>query len=424
MKKFLSRVYNHLFYPLKMYFQLRLAIIYYNIRVGGIKKRIKKKNKIKVVFFPINIGMWKNDFLFRLFQNDPRFEPVVISFLVPVDKQDFQQHNQEEMQSFFRERGYSYYNMYDFVSGKWLNIKEIRPDMVFYAQPVNVGYKDYCIQALWKDALFYYIPYCMGMEDEKKGYNTLLFNICSKVFAPSFFHKKFWSSYFYNKGKNIVVTGYPSFDYLTIPAPAICHKWKCNDRRKRVIWAPHHTVASSDHLTYSNFLLIADTMIELAKKYKDTIEFVFKPHPRLRPKLEKLPTWGSERTEAYYKQWEEMPNTNFVDGDYFDLFMSSDAMIHDCSTFMAEYLFTGNPVMFLLRENSTVRLNEYAKKCYEHHYIGHNLNEIEFFIENVVLNGDDPMKSQRLNFVETSLKQGDGDTVAEKIFYEIKRDLI
>ena len=366
--------------------------------------------------------MWKNDYLFKLLQADSRFDPYVISFFVPVDDADYQRRNQEEMRLFFTSKGYPYFDMYDYEKNEWFDIESFQPDVVFYTQAVNVSYKRYNIQSLWKNCLFYYIPYCLLMENETRSDNTLLFNICMKIFAPSAFHKRYWSG-FINGGKNVVVTGYPSFDYLLNNTTTLCKKWKCNDGRKRVIWAPHHSVTNYDLFSYSNFLEIADAMVDFAQKYQDKIEFVFKPHPRLRPKLEKMKEWGIERTKKYYTKWEEMSNTNFVDGDYFDLFLTSDAMIHDCSTFMAEYLLTGRPVLFNLRDESAMNLNEYAKKCYKQHYIARSIEDIEVFIEDVVLGGNDTMESQRLSFVEKELKVGSQRYVAESIYLEIKKDL-
>ena len=408
--------------PLVKNIRLRSEIFLYNRRLPKIFKGICKKDRIKVVFFPINIGMWKNDYLFDLLMSDPRFDPYIISFFVPVDSRDFQRRNQEEMRAYFLSKGYPYYDMYDFEKDRWFDIESFQPDIVFYTQAVNVSYKRYNIQSLWHNSIFYYIPYCLLMEQETISDNTLLFNICMKVFAPSEFHKKFWSS-FINGGKNVVVTGYPSFDYLSNNSSLPCKKWKCNDGRKRIIWAPHHSICNNDILSYSNFLDIADYMVMLAEQYKEEVEFVFKPHPRLRPKLEQMTGWGIERTKEYYSKWAEMSNTNFVDGDYFDLFLTSDAMIHDCSTFMAEYLLTGKPVLFNLRDEMAMNLNEYAQRCFRQHYIGHSLSDIEQFIKYVVLKGNDSMKNSRLDFVKKYLNAGIRNSVAESIYKEMKKDL-
>ena len=396
----------------------------YQYRLPKLREKVFSKEKIKVVFFPINLGMWKNDYLFRLMMSHPRFEPYIVSFFVPADSRDFQLRNQQEMAEKFTAKGYPYLDMYDPVSDKWFDAKAFKPDIVFYTQAVDEAYPQYKIKALWKDCLFYYIPYCMGMEDQRRGYNTLLDNICERFFAPSAFHKKEYSSYFLNKGKNIVFTGYPSFDYLTKPEHEPTYRWKCNDERKKIIWAPHHSITTQDLLSYSNFLTIADDMVALAMKYQDKVQFVFKPHPRLRPKLELMEGWGVERTARYYRQWEMMPNTCFEDGAYFDLFLTSDALIHDCSTFMAEYLITEKPVMFVMRDDNQLNLNEYAQRCFEQHYLGYSINDVERFINEVVLGGNDTRQNERQSFVRNYLLPKGDVSVAENIFNEMCNELL
>lgn len=395
----------------------------YQNRLPKLRNEIFTKDKIRVVFFPISIGMWKNDYLFKLLMEHPRFDPYIVSFFVPADTRDYQLRNQEEMRSFFQAKGYPYIDMYNSDTNEWFDVKSFCPDVVFYTQAVDEAYPQYKIKSLWKNCIFFYIPYCLGMEDQRRGYNTLLDNICERFFAPSEFHKKEYSSFFLNKGKNVVNVGYPSFDYLTNPQEKPVSKWKESSDKKRVIWAPHHSITQNDVLSNSNFLVIADEMIELAKKYQDSVQFVFKPHPRLRPKLEKIEGWGVEKTAKYFECWETMPNTSIENGEYYDLFLTSDAMIHDCSTFMAEYLLTGKPVAFVLRKDAGLNLNSYANKCYEQHYELHSMPEIENFIKEVVIKGNDLMKNRRMEFVHNYLQPKGEKSVAENIFNEILSEL-
>jgi CDP-glycerol glycerophosphotransferase (TagB/SpsB family) len=94
-------------------------------------------------------------------------------------------------------------------------------------------------------------------------------------------------------------------------------------------------------------------MIEMAKKYQDSVQFVFKPHPVLRSKLVVL--WGEEKTNAYYNTWDSLPNSTIHEDEYIDLFLTSDAMIHDSGSFTVEYLYVNKPVM---RTVSDLPLNE------------------------------------------------------------------
>ena len=96
---------------------------------------------------------------------------------------------------------------------------------------------------------------------------------------------------FYSGG-NCVVTGYPTAD-LFDSTKAVGKDWKMkNDELKRVIWAPHHTIEGNTKLIqFSTFLLYYDVMQDIVEEYKDKVQFVFKPHPLLKPALYAHPEW-------------------------------------------------------------------------------------------------------------------------------------
>lgn len=119
MMKLFSIILHKILSPLLSFIKLRWFYFIYRRRLPSIVERIRNKEKIKVVFFPINIGMWKNDYLFERLLADPRFKPYVISFFVPVDSIDFQLRNQEEMRSYFVRKGYPYFDMYNFDTNQW-----------------------------------------------------------------------------------------------------------------------------------------------------------------------------------------------------------------------------------------------------------------------------------------------------------------
>ena len=57
------------------------------------------------------------------------------------------------------------------------------------------------------------------------------------------------------------------------------------------------------------------------------------------------------------------------------------------------------------------------------HYKGSTLDDIENFLNVVVINGDDPMRSQREDFIMEYLILPDGESVARIMFDEIVRYL-
>ena len=119
MKSFIIRIVPNWILSCYSRLRLRLDYFYYKKRIPSLTRKIFSKEKIKVVFFPISIGMWKNDYLFKLFLNHPRFEPYIISFFVPVDSADYQRRNQQEMRSFFESKGYPYIDMYYYETNEW-----------------------------------------------------------------------------------------------------------------------------------------------------------------------------------------------------------------------------------------------------------------------------------------------------------------
>lgn len=399
---------------------LQSKIFYYNLRKSHIQSRIARKPHIKIVFFVLYDNMWKSDGLFRLLMDDERFEPYIISSPYPHHPEDFSRANQSRLERCFKTKGFPYYNGYNFDTNEWFDIMAFKPDIVFYQQPYNTGYNGFKIESLWKDCLFGYVPYTYELEDSSSMVNGLLINIAWKVFLPSEFEVKKQGKYLYNKGKNLVATGSPLADSICSPLNGTEQEsWKQKDLSiKRVIWAPHHSILDIDSLHYSNFLEIADDMLALSKQYLGKVQFAFKPHPVLKRKLYKLEGWGKEKTDNYYSEWSNNSNTTLVEGEYVDLFKSSDAMIHDCSTFTAEYLFTKKPAMFLVKEDQKPHFNDFGKQCLNKHYLGNSIEDVESFINNVVIRGMDAKKEERFDFFNNVLRPN-SDRSSAQMMYDV-----
>jgi CDP-glycerol glycerophosphotransferase (TagB/SpsB family) len=126
--------------------------------------------------------------------------------------------------------------------------------------------------------------------------------------------------------------------------------------------------------------------------------------------------WGKKKTDAYYNKWENLENGQLENGDYIDLFLTSDALIHDCGSFMAEYLITGKPSLFMVRDESIMEYwNTFGEKALAVHYQSRNKKQVIDFIENIVLNENDSMKEERNNFVQNNLIPKNNQTASENI---------
>lgn len=377
-------------------------------------KLLSNKSPIRVAFYVINVGMWKSDKLFQLLLNDHRFSPIIISYLYDFNSNDYNRKLQCEIEYFFKNKGYPYENGFDFKKNSLISLDSFDVDIIFFAQPYHNTIKQLPLKQMLA-----YIPYCYNMEDLPQFYNTIFQNVCWKLFCSSEMHKEIAKQYCYNKAANVVVVGNPIEDYFRDNSKPDESQWKQKNRIiKKIIWAPHHSILQNDTLDYSNFLEIADGMLKLASEYEGKVQFVFKPHPILKSKLYAYEGWGKERTDNYYNEWLIGHNTNFVDGNYVDLFKSSDAMIHDCSTFTCEYLLVNKPVMFVSKKETISQFNSFAKACFDVHYHGRSISDIELFINNVI-EGRDPLLDKRTVFIQDSLSQRSGESVAERIYKEL-----
>lgn len=415
---------------LKIYFKILDYIVDINSIIFCIRKkiilnRIRHQDKVRVVFFAINLGMWKNDELFRLMINDNHFDPIIVSYVYDNDSIEYKQYVQQTLRKYFDEKGFPFIEGYNILTGKYYDVRKLNPDIIFYAQPYDDGCKIMKVKRFAWNSLFCYIPYCIQMEQLERWRNLLYSNICWQMYYPTVYSKNEELKNRFIKTDNIIVTGPLIIDSLNSYKNNVPF-WKIkNKKMKKIIWAPHHSIFPNDPLQYSNFLEIADDMILLAQKYKNLVEFAFKPHPRLKDKLIRTEDWGLTRTEEYYQKWVQMDNTMFVEGDYSMLFISSDALIHDCSTFMFEYLFTYKPVLFVAKDNSIMNgLNELGKDCFKLHYKARTIDDIEAFINNVVLSGEDIMASFRTKYIERELACHSSESVANNIYKALKNGLL
>ena len=394
--------------------RLKTSIFLYSLILKRLVRKVARRRPIRVMFYVNNLSMWKNDKLLMLLKEDSRFEPIVVSLLYSRDSLSRKKDLEEELLTHFNKMGVDCLSGFNFKKNKTLPASIFKADIVFFPQPYINNLKDIPFNALLS-----YIPYGFSIEDSPISHNSLYQNICWKYFAVSSLQKEMKVKYNYNHGANVIVSGDPLADYFLDGHTPSCSNWAIdNPKLKRIIWAPHHSISSTDWLNRANFLKIADDMLETARKYKDKVQFVFKPHPMLKDKLYKNESWGPEKTDAYYDAWNTMPNTRLADGNYVDLFITSDAMIHDCSAFTAEYLYVNKPVMYVTEKERIESFNSFANECFQVHYHGSSIRDIETFIDNVI-NGKDPLLKERTALVKEKLLPKGDETTAGNIYKEL-----
>lgn len=389
-----------------------------------ILEKKKGKEKIKVAFFALIGSVWKYDYLYRLMCEYPRFEPIIV--VCPVVNYGFENMllEMDKCYEMFKQKGYNVVRTYDVVTKTYMDVKkEIHPDVVFYTNPYKGLIDDRYYITNFLDCLTCYVPYNYGNSSFYEMFNNeLMHNLVWRLYVETNEHLHYSQLYANNKGKNARVTGYPGVDrFLDKKYKITNHFWKEDGVKKRIIWAPHHTFQEGEVVSYSCFLSYHQVMLDLACKYRNEIQIAFKPHPLLKVKLDSY--WGKEKADAYYAQWKNMPNTTLVDGDYVDLFLSSDAMIHDCGSFIIEYLYALKPVLRM--ENGidpSSEFNPFAEECLSLHYHAFNAEEIESFIKNVIA-GIDSLKEKRQLFYDRKLLPPNKTIPSQNIINDLIKEL-
>lgn len=353
----------------------------------------------------------------------PRFEPKI--FVCPVVNFGIENMLFEMDKAFeaFKKEGYNIVKTYDKETKEYLDIKKtFAPDIVFFTNPYK-GLQDsrYYINQ-FSNTLTCYVPYGIPTVNNNSAYNLNFHNLVWKNFTETEIHQKIAYKNQINKGINRIVTGYPGFDLLLMNKdPKDVWKNK-NPVLKKIIWSPHHLMHELRKV--SNFLEYYDFFLELAINYKDKLQIAFNPHPLLRVKLENDPNWGKERTDSYFNKWINLENGQYGDGYYIDLFLTSDALIHDGVSFMSEYLITGKPSLFMIRNESIMDYwSVFGEETIATHYQSRNQKQVIDFIENVILNGNDWMKEKRIDFMQSTLIPKNNQTASENILEYLENQI-
>lgn len=282
-------------------------------------------------------------------------------------------------------------------------------DVVFMTNPHPLV-DDCAYTDLFTSKLCCYVPYTADVVqygNDKPQYNQPFHRWMWRIFAPHEVSLQKYQKVCDVGAEHVVVTGYPGFESLrdgaATPSRPPKPVWKPQDRAKaKIIWAPHHSVNRAD-LPLSNFLTYSAHFQELAERHKDQLQWAFKPHPVLKSALSDPQVWGPAKTVHYYAFWRDQANTQLEEGPYTDLFLQSDAMIHDSVSFLAEYHVTGRPVLYLDRDgHARSFLNGFGQRAYEASKIGQDSSDIDRFIAAVVA-GTEAQTTQAQDFVTTAI---------------------
>ena len=399
--------------PLKSFYRTILWNIFQHVFQIRAQK-IRRKDNIKVLFLVSELATWKTEMLYLAMLKTKRIQPILGVTNLQSGTDEENARKKVELLNYFANRNYDYVEIKDRKTMK----NQVQPDIIFYQEPYPsyINYDLFPTKNMY--ALFCYVHYGYNTMDKEFEYNMVLHNICWQYYFENELALVSAKKFMLIKGKNVVITGLPPTDELLLPKVTGEDPWKKQEnQKKRIIWAPHHSIGTKreEIITFSCFLEIADDMLKIAEKYKNQVQFAFKPHPLLRGKL--IKHWSKDKIDKYYEMWATMENTQLEQGKYDQLFKYSDAMIHDSASFTVEYLYMHKPCMYTVNGKEH-KLNEFGQQAYDLYYKGSSAKEIEEFIQGVI-DGKDPRKEERERFYNNYLLPPHNQTACENIISAI-----
>jgi len=395
-----------------------VLLLLYRRKLPKLVAQIRSKDKIRVLFVLHCLDKWKTESLYNLMLQHERFEPI-LGLAMPL--QDYPSEavkKFEKLKDYVAAKGYDYQELCQKD-----DLSRISPDIIFYVEPYNGVVNRGLEYRNARNSLFCFSTYGIHTTRFDWAYSTIFYKFLWQDYYESDLAAKHVIKGCRSRKNSITITGTPFADQLLKPAEgnpwkSVCSSSSQQGLPKRIIYAPHYSIVDphdENALYIGTFLENGEFILSLAEKYAGKTQWAFKPHPCLFRDLSKV--WGEKRAQEYFDRWTKLENTQFEEGQYLDLFKHSDAMIHDCSSFVCEYLFMQKPVLYLDNGHSFPQ-NYLGKSGLEQHYHASSHEQIEQFVQNVI-DGNDPMKDSRTAFVKQNLLPPNGKTAAENIINAI-----
>lgn len=367
-----------------------------------VRRRYLRDGKLRVAFLVVFNSVFPARPIFEAMLQDTVFDPYII--VVPnvsstmkyqIDTFD------ESYNSLSTQYPEKVIKCYDFDNDVYLDLTN-EYSIMFFANPYfNLVHPSHHVTAfLDKNVLPVYVSYGFAaLKFWEEVVATDFYNYMWMCTIETESNLEYLKKIERIKGKNGVVTGYVKMDKLAYIQPSF-------RQRKRILICPHHTVWGWKDLNISNFLKYADLFVRLPKMFPE-LDFVFRPHPLLIANLKTHKIWTQAQIDEYFDRLLNNPNVEYdTSGDYFQQFADSDAMIHDCGSFIGEYLYTEKPCCYMMKSEKDTYdgLLPLGQKCMDQYYHAFTEEDIVRFIQEVVLDGNDPMKEKRVDFVNKELK--------------------
>lgn len=308
----------------------------------------------------------------------------------------------KEISEYLTNNGIENIDCYDEKNNKYFDIKQLKPDYVFYTTPYNIyipeEYRSNVVNKYSKVCCVSYGARIIKLQGlyKEMGNNSFI-DDSYKIFVES---KYTMTS---NKSKYAII-GYLKLDNYT------CIK---DTDRTKIIWKPRWTLEQGDSIFFDYF----DTLYNYFNLHEN-IYFSIYFHPLFYNKV--LEKGYKEKYNECIKKINLMKNyIKCSDDEFLSDVLESDILIADHSSTIVEFFTTGKPIIYC---QTKVKLNRLGKKIVKCSYQVKNEKELIKMLDRL-LKGHDSKKRIRsvlkgkLFFVPTKDKKA-----ADNLYEYLIRD--
>ena len=414
----------------KHFFRKKLQVWYYDPMLDRkLKRKVANGEKLRVLFICHRPAVWGAlKTVYEAFREDNMFETLMVT--VPqVDCLNPAGYVDEGADTFFRE--YDPVIGFDKDTKQYLDIKSLKPDIVFFQQPYDVmRERNYRSNQVNKYAKIAYVSYFSIFPKSLNDvavlntcYPTTFFSHISYFFSQNteedeHIRKLLEEAKIYNT--KVFLTGYPKYDDLNRykdASPAIWNRPDDNNGFK-ILWTPRWTTNENN----CHFFDYIDRWFDFCGE-NPNVDFVFRPHPQAWTEWAHTGEFTPRQQAELRNQFSQMDNMSIDESkEYLETFYSSDCLVSDVSSMALQYILTGKPVVYCHKQNGKmhfIRDSVIGSSL----YWAENWDEVKGYLQQLK-KGMDPLKEKRLEAIRTEYRIDSQIKAGEKIKESIKQCLI
>ncbi len=366
------------------------------LTVERIRKKIINGEKVKSIFLVPSTSMFPARPLFNAMQKNELFD-AFIAVIPDLHSDDIYRKMKRCENELLK--AYSGDRIIRIRKDRYERLPDVLKDadLAIYPSPINISEYKYNVRyALGRSFLPLIVnPGFYRSISDRSIMSSYNYAYYWKVFMECSDTMQEYQEYSVLKGENSEISGYIKMDGMA----DIIEKKR---DRKRILLALHHSAddETDRSMSLASFIRYYDYFKNLPDRYPE-IDFVYRPHALLFDELKSAMRWDDRKTDSFFQRIKNKKNVIWSSGgDYFDEFVNSDGCIQDRGSFLVEYLYTGKPCCYMLKtpEDIETKFTPLGKKCLEQCYISYNTVDIDHFIQDVILGGNDSKKNRRLLF--------------------------